>query len=198
MIFPGTRLRPSHSTYADPHGLCRDQDQGADGRLHSAAGEEGDGDGDGDGEVLMMWGLTHAVMLDLLDLFRPSLSTSAADRGTESGTGRDGMRSRWWFPTFTRPDLRGVLWVLSVLSRNNVSALRIPRHTVRNIVSQDDDRDDRDETGVWMGRMDYVGIAMRRYYRLVRPAILLTTLFRLATVTWFMRRVVRSIRRGRG
>ncbi|CCG83967.1 protein of unknown function [Taphrina deformans PYCC 5710] len=95
MTFTGITLRPSSSTYSPPLAPAI---RGTESRV--------------------VWGLTHAVLLDLFALF-PDPSSH---------------RLPWSFPTFSAPDVRLILWLLNTRNRAAVRHYTGPDHVGHALV----------------------------------------------------------------
>ncbi|KAF8468417.1 hypothetical protein BDZ91DRAFT_782295 [Kalaharituber pfeilii] len=88
-VYGGVRLEPSISVYA--------KTSPAEGAEETAGSKPGPGPGPGDEpQNLILWGLTHAIVFDVLNALPP----------------RGSWLDAWEFPTFTVPDVAFVLWVL--------------------------------------------------------------------------------------
>ena len=148
-------------------------------------------------QPLLLWGLTLGIVTDLLELVPP----------------HDAL-AYWAFPTFTPPDLRLVLWLLSYrFRRRKARAVEQASSAVRLRIEGADEAPDGHPgqsgiEGLGVGRYfggehdlgrparvgersSAVGILLEGYYGHVRAAIVVTLLARLAaasgTVIWLWR-----------
>lgn len=91
-----------------PEAEWEDGEDGEDGEQGKGKGEDA-GDGKQCRRGMIMWGLTHAVLFDLLDALPPPGS----------------LVRQWRYPTFTAPDVRLAVWLFGwPVRRNGIARVR--------------------------------------------------------------------------
>jgi len=133
---------------------------------------------------LLLWGLTHGVVSNLLDMLPP----------------HDALQSTRVYPTFTQLDVRFILWVLTFrLRKHNQKVLNDTRKSLPSALGVDEER-----TGRYFPRIltdlqrptdDATAAVYREYYQIVRQAVLVSFFTRASVAAVLLYYTWRSLKR---